>query len=561
MPDATKTSISSAAFTLIFLLGTVHHAAPVSRAVDQAIWRESDMAAIARNFYREGMNPLYPRIDWRGDGPGFVEMEAPFLPWIMAVLYSIFGMDATIGRWVSLTASLGTIAVFLLLARDRIPPVGAAVAAVFFVINPLLARMATSLRPEAIMMFGYVAAVCFLTRWLQSGARRDYVIALVATACAMLAKLPAAHIGLVFATLILWTKGLGALRDWRVWLFAVASLLPGVLWYLHAHSFWLTYGNSMGISNQDNLILFHSQGIAASVRGVVRTELQSVWTPAGFGLISLLLLVRRPWRRLKLELCWLAGLGVFLLMAAPTAGKGWAAHYHVVVIPVACLLIGSAAQCFWEAPANRRSLGALSLVAIILGVVLGALSLGSGPAFRIAAGALVFGVLCGLRARFATNGAKTPSLLRYAVVVLAILLFSGAGLFQLRRVRCQLQSLGILVEREPSPRYECAQEFRGQVPPGELVLATGGRCLDETGRRVAPDKPYMFYWMDRKGFIICREEQTLAVVDRAVARGATFFVAELINPELTPGFEEELRRVFPVVKECETAILFEIRPR
>ena len=36
-------------------------------------WRQADTAAIARNFYRDGMNLLYPAIDWSGAGPGYVE--------------------------------------------------------------------------------------------------------------------------------------------------------------------------------------------------------------------------------------------------------------------------------------------------------------------------------------------------------------------------------------------------------------------------------------------------------------------------------------------------------
>jgi hypothetical protein len=65
-------------FLGLFFLGAWIRSLDVWRPVDGRVresWRECDYAAVARNFYREGMNILYPRIDWRGDGPGYAEME------------------------------------------------------------------------------------------------------------------------------------------------------------------------------------------------------------------------------------------------------------------------------------------------------------------------------------------------------------------------------------------------------------------------------------------------------------------------------------------------------
>jgi len=67
-------------FLCLFLLGAGIRALDVWRPIDGSInppWREADIASIARNYYREDMNLFSPRIDWRGDGPGYVEMEFP----------------------------------------------------------------------------------------------------------------------------------------------------------------------------------------------------------------------------------------------------------------------------------------------------------------------------------------------------------------------------------------------------------------------------------------------------------------------------------------------------
>ena len=48
-------------------------------------WRECDTQAIARNLAFEEFDPLRPRIDWRGDGPGYVETELQLYPTLVAL--------------------------------------------------------------------------------------------------------------------------------------------------------------------------------------------------------------------------------------------------------------------------------------------------------------------------------------------------------------------------------------------------------------------------------------------------------------------------------------------
>ena len=45
--------------------------------IDQQAWRQTDTAAIARNYYEEGYDLFYPRVDWRGATAGYVETNFP----------------------------------------------------------------------------------------------------------------------------------------------------------------------------------------------------------------------------------------------------------------------------------------------------------------------------------------------------------------------------------------------------------------------------------------------------------------------------------------------------
>src|SRR5438477_10705266 len=45
--------------------------------IDNWSWRQSDVAAIARNYLQNGLHFAYPQIDWAGDAPGQVGTEFP----------------------------------------------------------------------------------------------------------------------------------------------------------------------------------------------------------------------------------------------------------------------------------------------------------------------------------------------------------------------------------------------------------------------------------------------------------------------------------------------------
>jgi hypothetical protein len=111
----------------------------------------------------------------------------------------------------------------------------------------------------------------------------------------------------------------------------------------------------------------------------------------------------------------------------------------------------------------------------------------------------------------------------------------------------------------PHPLQRCAMRFAQEVPPESRVMVAGGRCRDAAGRRVAHNRPYLFYWMDRKGFQPCAEEQSLDAVAAYAARGAAFFAAERRDLRAPPGFLEALRARYPLAAECESALLFDLR--
>src|SRR5262245_1133370 len=81
-------------------------------------WRQADTQAIARNLAFEEFAPLRPRIDWRGDGPGYVETEAQLYPTLLALAMRGAGESVIPGQLLSLVCiAVAAALLFAALAR------------------------------------------------------------------------------------------------------------------------------------------------------------------------------------------------------------------------------------------------------------------------------------------------------------------------------------------------------------------------------------------------------------------------------------------------------------
>lgn len=553
------------ALLCLFLLGAGLRGVDVWRPVDQPYWRECDIASIARNFYREGMSLFYPRVDWRGDGPGYAEMEFPVYPWSIAVLYKFFGFHEVFGRLLSYAFSLMAMGIFFLLARYLLPAAGAIAASLFFALSPLVIRISNSLQPDGLMFLFYLMAIYAFIRWLDDDSWISYGVAVIATSLAILAKATAAHVGLFFALLVLNEQGLAALRKLRIWVFAAASLFPPLLWYTHAYNLWLIYGNSLGLSNESHWIGLDILTDPSPILGNVVSEIFAVWMGTGLVVAAFGAFAGRSARVVKYVLFWLTSLGVFYLVAAGTTGDSWAAYYHVVSVPPAAILVGLGADALMRIMVRLRLRVVLGLVGLALAVVLGisrvpALFLGSdSPRWaKVAvlswfAAFLLVLVVAKLWGDWRENGlGQGPSFLTTLVTGLVSVSLGMMWLFQVRQIGADIRPRGA------HEMYGCAKAFATALPDNALIVASGGVCRDPRGYPVAYNVSYMFYWLDRKGFTICVEEQSVDALRLLAKRGARYFIADVDAVRKKAGFESDLRRAFPLVQECSGLLLFDL---
>jgi len=212
-------------------------------------WRQTDTAAMARNFLEEGRGFLRPAIDWRGETDGAVECEFPAYPYLVSLLYRLFGVHEALGRLLSALFFL-TGAVFLfLLVREVIDARTGLWAAAFFLLLPLDLFYSRTFQPEAALVMSCAAGVYFFLRWTRSSGTASFLLAALFTSLAVLIKVPTLYLGLPLVYLAYLGSGrrLAALAvRVRLWLFAALVLAPVVLWYHHAHQLYLSTGLTFG---------------------------------------------------------------------------------------------------------------------------------------------------------------------------------------------------------------------------------------------------------------------------------------------------------------------------
>lgn len=459
---------------LILLIGLLARVAYADRPFDHrslTAWREADYTQIARNFYREDASILHPRIDWRGDTPGLVEMEFPIAPWLAARLDHVFGYREAWVRAPSVLASLLSLLMFAALGRRALSPAGALVATALFAVNPLLIYLAGAMQPEALMVLFALISAALLLRWDETPRQGTLLLAAAAAAAAVLAKSPAGYLGLLLAYAVIRKQGWRALTAPRNIAALCVMVVPPLAWYVWASQFWRQYGNSLGVSNEAHFIGWDMLVPPSFLATTLQWEILGVFTLSG---VLLAIAGMRALRnRDRLVLAWYLAVWALYVLAARTFGKDWAFYYHAAAVAPACLIMGRGASTLIEA------------------------RLFTGTSSWLAKRQRRLGVL----------------------LVLATLVAATVATALLIRKR----------DFNPNPHlrdmYECALRFATQVPPNATIVFQGGQAFDDKGHPAAHNKSMPFAWMDRKGFNYADEDLSIATLDRLASRGGEFWFA------------------------------------
>src|SRR4029077_14358719 len=209
--------------------------------VDYWSWRQSDVAAIARNFFEHGFRFGCPQIDWAGGSGGYVGTEFPNLPFLAAICYKLAGIREWIGRSQSVIFFAVSLPFFFLLVGEIFDGTAAIWATFFYAFAPLNIFAGRSFMPDVPSLSLGIIGLYFFLHWLRDRKMTPFYLAAIAISLSILIKITSIVIAAPLAYIVVGrlcqTPGVSQKRPtiYRVIVFAAIAVLPSVVWYWHAH--------------------------------------------------------------------------------------------------------------------------------------------------------------------------------------------------------------------------------------------------------------------------------------------------------------------------------------
>ena len=208
--------------------------------VDYWSWRQSDVAAIARNFFEYGFRFGYPQIDWAGGSGGYVGTEFPILPFLAAICYKFAGVHEWIGRSQSVIFFGISLPFFFLLVREIFDGTAAIWATFFYAFAPLNIFAGRSFMPDVPSLNLGIIGLYFFLRWLRDRKMTPFYLAAIAISLSILIKVTSIVIAAPLACIVVGrlcqTPGVSQKRPTicRAITFIAIVVLPSLVWYWHA---------------------------------------------------------------------------------------------------------------------------------------------------------------------------------------------------------------------------------------------------------------------------------------------------------------------------------------
>ena len=333
---------------------------------DQHGWRQADTQAIARNLAFEDFAPLWPRIDWRGDGPGYVETELQLYPALIAVALVAIGRDSPWpGQLLSLACVALTAAIlFAALARRFGSRAGyAGLLAMLSAQGAIV--ISTSIQPDALALLAFTIGFVAFASYLEAPGRGRLVTWIVATAIAGLVKPTTLELGIAQGVLVLLAHR-GALRRPGLWIGWAVVLAAVGLFLVHARNLYVDHGNTFGVLSGGDSKLPALRMITSAATWIGLARYSIVW---GIGVPGVAAAIFLAWRR-RLhpeELALAAGAAVLSLLALRYTSGPYGTHSHLPHVILGGWLVAHAVAALTAyRPDSRIVTAAAAAFAVLL---------------------------------------------------------------------------------------------------------------------------------------------------------------------------------------------------
>ncbi|MBI2327791.1 glycosyltransferase family 39 protein [Candidatus Curtissbacteria bacterium] len=332
-------------------------------------WRQADTAAVARNFIKEGFNPLIPKYDDKSSQANGLDnpqryrfVEFPIYNSLIAAVWSVTGIDSISARLVTVFITLGSTFFLYFLVRFLSNWQTAALSAFFFATIPYNVFYSSTVLPGPFMVFSLLGLYFSFAKWMKID-RWEWGIVSILFANLAILSWPIAIFFLLPILYLAFNKyGLTFYQKPNLWIFAVLSLAPFIAWRI-----WMTQFPE-GIPNWRFLI---NEGDirfkGAFFRWIIVERLgKLILTVGGFSLFILGILKKPEHKEKLFYYVWLASSALYFTVFA--SGNVRHDYYQVPFIPIAAIFMAIGTKTLLALPSKyfNQYIGpavALSLVA------------------------------------------------------------------------------------------------------------------------------------------------------------------------------------------------------
>ncbi|AFQ43105.1 ArnT family glycosyltransferase [Desulfosporosinus meridiei] len=324
--------------------------------LDDQAWRQADTASMATHMLGNLLNfpkVFLPQLNYDGVMPQHVELEFPFLPYVLAWTWTIFGWTDLWGRIWSVSLSLLTVIGIYDLGRRIFSERVGLFAAAIYAIMPLSIYYGRVVMPEPMAQAWSIWALAMVWRWRTSPKETGSWRAGLLMAGAILAKLPQLMLFPVALLLGFWPL---QERVRQIIRYSLIVLIPPIVYYVWVHF------------NVDSSSQFVSGILTEQVAGSanINWELLEKNVERGFTDIVVFLsglgLLRLCFFRSPARLAFWVWGGISILYIGIVCARIPLDYYLVPVLPLVALLSAYAIDCIANLPGTVIGIVLLALI-------------------------------------------------------------------------------------------------------------------------------------------------------------------------------------------------------
>jgi len=331
--------------TAIIALGLVLRLYKISIPLaDHHSWRQSDTAAVARNFIKEGWNFLKPKIDnfsplhpEKMNEQRLFMVEPPIYNSLVAGIYKILGAKEKWARLVSILFSLGSAFFLYLITSYYLGKKVGFLSAFFFAVLPYNVFYSRVVLPEPMIIFLTLGMFYFAIKWLETKSIFHFSFFIFHSMLSFSQKSFPLFLLLPLLYLIFKKFSFDFWKQKKLYLWFLISLTPLILW-----RWWINYfpegiPANLWLFNQGN-IRFKGAFFYWIFAKRIGELILGYW-----GLPLLVLgLILRPKKEGWFFHFWLLSILIFITVFA--AGNVTHDYYQIPLTPIFCIFLAKGAN-------------------------------------------------------------------------------------------------------------------------------------------------------------------------------------------------------------------------